>query len=100
MEVQVLRLGGVCIVAMGGEVFVEIGLAIERALQGSHRAQMALTLGYSNSEVGYVCTASSYPEGGSEPADFYRWFWYPAPFEPETEQYVVRRALALAEQVC
>ena len=100
MEVQVLRLGGVCIVAMGGEVFVEIGLAIERALQESHRAQMALTLGYSNSEVGYVCTASSYPEGGSEPADFYRWFWYPAPFEPETEQYVVRRALALAEQVC
>ena len=100
MEVQVLRLGGVCIVAMGGEVFVEFGLAIERALQESHRAQMALTLGYSNSEVGYVCTASSYPEGGSEPADFYRWFWYPAPFEPETEQYVVRRALALAEQVC
>ena len=100
MEVQVLRLGGVCIVAMGGEVFVEIGLAIERALQESHRAQMALTLGYSNSEVGYVCTASAYPEGGSEPADFYRWFWYPAPFEPETEQFVVRRALALAEQVC
>ena len=100
MEVQVLRLGGVCIVAMGGEVFVEIGLAIERALQESHRAQMALTLGYSNSEVGYVCTASSYPEGGSEPADFYRWFWYPAPFEPETEQFVVSRALALAEQVC
>ncbi len=100
MEVQVLRLGGVCIVAMGGEVFVEIGLAIERALQESHRAQMALTLGYSNSEVGYVCTASSYPEGGSEPADFYRWFWYPAPFEPKTEQFVVRRALALAEQVC
>ena len=100
MEVQVLRLGGVCIVAMGGEVFVEIGLAIERALQESHRAQMALTLGYSNSEVGYVCTASSYPEGGSEPVDFYRWFWYPAPFEPETEQFVVSRALALAEQVC
>ena len=100
MEVQVMRLGGVYIVAMGGEVFVEIGLAIERALQESHRAQMALTLGYSNSEVGYVCTASSYPEGGSEPADFYRWFWYPAPFEPETEQYVVRRALALAEQIC
>ncbi len=100
MEVQVLRLGGVCIVAMGGEVFVEIGLAIERTLQESHRAQMALTLGYSNSEVGYVCTASSYTEGGSEPADFYRWFWYPAPFEPETEQFVVRRALALAEQVC
>ena len=99
MEVQVLRLGGVCIVAMGGEVFVEIGLAIERALQESHKAQMALTLGYSNSEVGYVCTASSYPEGGSEPADFFRWFWYPAPFQPETEQYVVRRALALADQV-
>ncbi len=99
MEVQVVRLGGVCIVAMGGEVFVEIGLAIERALQDSHRAQMALTLGYSNSEVGYVCTAKSYPEGGSEPADFYRWFWYPAPFRPETEQFVVSRALALAEQV-
>lgn len=100
MEVQVLRLGGVCIVAMGGEVFVEIGLAIERALQESHEVQMALTLGYSNSEVGYVCTAGAYPEGGSEPADFYRWFWYPAPFKPETEEFVVERALALARQVC
>lgn len=100
MEVQVLRLGGVCIVAMGGEVFVELGLAIERALQESHEVQMALTLGYSNSEVGYVCTASAYPEGGSEPADFYRWFWYPAPFKPETEDFVVEQALALARQVC
>ena len=99
MEVQVVRLGGVTIVAMGGEVFVEIGLAIERELQASHQAQMALTLGYSNSEVGYVCTASAYPEGGSEPADFYRWFWYPAPFKPETEDYVVERALALAQQL-
>jgi hypothetical protein len=99
MEIQVVRLGGVCIVAMGGEVFVEIGLAIERALQESNQAQMALTLGYSNSEVGYVCTASSYPEGGSEPVGFYRWFWYPAPFKPETEEYVVRRALELARQV-
>ncbi len=99
MELQVVRLGGVCIVAMGGEVFVEIGLAIERALQESHESQMALTLGYSNSEVGYVCTARAYPEGGSEPADFYRWFWYPAPFEPETEEFVVARALALARRV-
>lgn len=100
MEVQVLRLGGVCIVAMGGEVFVEIGLAIERELQENHEVQMALTLGYSNSEVGYVCTASAYPEGGSEPADFYRWFWYPASFRPETEDYVVEQAVALARQVC
>ena len=100
MEVQVLRLGGVCIVAMGGEVFVEIGLAIEQALQESHEVQMALTLGYSNSEVGYVCTASAYPEGGSEPADFYRWFWYPAPFKPETEDFVVERAVTFARQVC
>lgn len=100
MELQVLRLGGVCIVAMGGEVFVEIGLAIERALQDSHEVQMALTLGYSNSEVGYVCTASAYPEGGSEPADFFRWFWYPAPFKPETEDFVIERAVAIARRVC
>ena len=99
MEVQVVRLGGVTIVAMGGEVFVEIGLAIERELQASHQAQMALTLGYSNSEVGYVCTARAYPEGGSEPADFFRWFWYPAPFKPETEDFVVGRVLALAQKL-
>ncbi len=99
MEVQIVRLGSVWIVAMGGEVFLEIGLAIERALQDSHQAQMALTLGYSNSEVGYVCTASAYPEGGSEPADFYRWFWYPAPFQPETEAFVVRRVVALARRM-
>ncbi len=99
MEVQVVRLGGITIVAMGGEVFVEIGLAIERELQASHQAQMALTLGYSNSEVGYVCTARAYPEGGSEPADFFRWFWYPAPFKPETEDFVVGRVLALAQKL-
>jgi neutral ceramidase len=95
MAIQVLRLGGAWIVAMGGEVFVEIGLAVEKAVQEACSGQVVFALGYSNSAVGYVCTAKAYTEGGYEPVA-YRWFLFPAPFHPETEHLVVEEAVRLA----
>jgi hypothetical protein len=72
IEVQSLRIGGVCIVGMPGEVFAEIGFQIEESIAGP-----SLVLGYSNGNVGYLCTQASYEGGGYEPA--FSWMLYVHP---------------------
>jgi len=65
-EVQVLSIGDVKLVGLPAEPFVELGLAIKRRVRG------AFVLGYTNGNVGYVPTASAYPEGGYEVDTAYR----------------------------
>jgi hypothetical protein len=63
-EVQAVRLGSVAIVALPGEPFVEVGLAIK---SGSP-ARLTVVAGYSNDAIGYVPTDSAFDEGGYETA--------------------------------
>jgi hypothetical protein len=66
-------------------VFAEIGFQIEEVIPGS-----SLVLGYSNGNVGYLCTQSSYPEGGYEPSFSWMLYVHPAPFEPTNERRLVQ----------
>jgi neutral/alkaline ceramidase-like enzyme len=68
--VQALRLGPVAVVAMAGEVFVQIGQEIVRRSPFPH----TVALGYSNGLLGYVPTADAHPLGGYEVNDAYRYF--------------------------
>ncbi len=62
-EMQVFALGDTAIVALGSEVFVEIGLNIAERSPAAHTA----VLGYCNAYTGrYVSTAIAYDEGGYE----------------------------------
>ncbi|MCC6050671.1 MAG: neutral/alkaline non-lysosomal ceramidase N-terminal domain-containing protein [Thermofilum sp.] len=63
-EVQAVRLGSAAIVALPGEPFVEVGLAIK---SGSP-ARLTMVAGYSNDAIGYVPTDSAFDEGGYETA--------------------------------
>ena len=67
------------------EVFAEIGFQIEETIPGP-----ALVLGYSNGNVGYLCTQSSYAEGGYEPSFSWMLYVHPAPFEPTNEHRLVQ----------
>ena len=60
--VQALRIGGVVLVGLPGEIFVEIGLAIRQrsALQPTYCVSLA------NDWVGYVPTPNAFEEGGYE----------------------------------
>lgn len=63
-EVQALRLGSVAIVALPGEPFVEVGLAIK----SRSPARLTMVAGYSNDAIGYVPTDTAFDEGGYETA--------------------------------
>lgn len=59
-EIQVIKIGGLTLVAMPGEPFAEVGVEIRR------RSAAAVTMvsGYSNGEIGYVPMKSDYKNGG------------------------------------
>jgi hypothetical protein len=61
--VQVLRVGGLALVALPGEVMVELGLEIKR--RSPFEQTMVLEL--ANDYVRYIPTRAAYEEGGYEP---------------------------------
>jgi hypothetical protein len=60
-ELQALRIGGMALVCLPGEVFAEIGFAIKQAHPN------AFVLSLCNDSLDYVPVAASYDEGGYEP---------------------------------
>ena len=94
--VQVFRIGGLWLVGMGAEVFLEIGQQIEAALMADHVGQAAWTLGYTNATLGYVCTEQSFEDGGYEPTRSHRFYHLPAAYQPQTEHLLVAEALRIA----
>lgn len=62
-EIQVLRLGGVYLVGLPGEVLVEVGTAIKRKAGVENLFIVTLA----NDAVGYVCHREAYEQGGYEP---------------------------------
>ena len=103
-EVQVMRLGPHWLVTTPGETQLEIGLSIERGfadlgLAQPEQGEQVLTLGYTNGNVGYLCTASTIFEGGYEPSTAYSGYRRPAAFAPEAEAVLIDTALALAQEI-
>ena len=58
-----------------------------------------LTLGYTNGNVGYLCTASTIFERGYEPSTAYSGYRRPAAFAPEAEAVLINTALALGQEI-
>jgi neutral ceramidase len=61
-EVQVVRLGDVGLVALPGEPFVELGLAIKAHSPLPH----TFVIGYANDWIGYLTTPEAWQQGGYE----------------------------------
>jgi neutral ceramidase len=68
-EVQVLRLGDLCLAAVSGEPFFEIGERIRRSSPGRN----TWALGYCNAYSGYLPTQRAFQEGGYEVSDSFRY---------------------------
>jgi neutral ceramidase len=98
-EVQALRLGPILLIAVAGELMLEIGQAIEAGLADAKGIAETLVLGYSNGMVGYLCTAKAYAEGGYESGQAHRAYNRPAPFTDDTATALTEAALALAAAV-
>lgn len=61
-RLQVARLGEVALFGIGGEPFVELGLALKANPHAAH----TLVAGYCNDLVGYIPTREAYRDGGYE----------------------------------
>jgi len=62
-EIQALRLGGIHILGLPGEVLVEIGLDIRKKAG----IEKLFIISLSNDACGYICPRQAYKEGGYEP---------------------------------
>lgn len=62
MSLQALSIGDVVLVAIPGELFAEIGLAIKEGWVG----KQVMVVGYANGSFGYLPTAEAYLQGGYE----------------------------------
>ncbi len=96
-EVQVLRIGGVYLVGLPGEVFLEIGRRAQQAVAGAVGlpAERVLVQGYSNGSIGYVPTAAAIPEGGYE-VGAWKMSDRPAGFTGDAERLLADTAATLA----
>ncbi len=95
-EVQAFRIGDLLLVALPGEPFLELGLAIEDRLRQVAPSCTIMVAGYANNECGYLCTGQACAEGGYEPAQAFRFYGRPAPFAPAVERIIVEAGVELA----
>ena len=63
-EIQVIRIGDLALVALPGELFVELGLAIRQQSPARH----TFVIGYANEFIGYLPTSEAWEQGGYEVA--------------------------------
>ncbi len=63
VEVQVVRIGGMYLVALPGEVLMEVGALIKDGAGG----EQTLIVSLANGSIGYICHREAYREGGYEP---------------------------------
>jgi len=63
LEVQVFRMNDIALVAVPGEMFVEIG----REIKAQSGVKNTFVIGYANGYIGYIPTPKAFEEGGYEP---------------------------------
>lgn len=87
-EVQAMKVGPYLFLTLPGEPFVEYGYRLEKAI--ADRA-VPIVVGYANGNIGYICTAKAFKEGGYEPHN--------SQSGPEAEEVLIAESLKLADRV-
>jgi hypothetical protein len=87
-ELQALKVGPYLFLTLPGEPFVEYGFRLEKAI--ADRA-VPIVVGYANGNIGYICTAKAFKEGGYEPNN--------SQSGPEAEEVLIAESLKLADRV-
>jgi hypothetical protein len=95
VPVQALHLNEVAFVAIAGEIFVEIQLAIKEASP----FPCTVVAGYSNGCVGYIPIASAYPDGGYEVDHSFKGYRLPSAIAPGGAERVIQTATELLQSL-
>jgi len=91
--VQVLTIGDFALVALSGEVCVEIGLHVKRLL--APRPLMVAAYAGPSVLTDYVAARHRFPEGGYEVDGNYFYTTLPAPLRPDAEDIIIRHVTDL-----
>lgn len=94
-EIQLLRFGGISLVALPGEVMCEIGMNIKRHF-GSRKCFLSTV---TNGCVGYIPTAEALTQGGYEPNDSIRYFRVPARFSGHVGDVILKTVEKLDDRL-
>lgn len=92
-EVQVIRLGAVALVGVGGELFVELGLELKQRAGLEH----LMIACYTNDDVGYIPARHAYEHGGYELEESFILHNYPSVLAPTAGEQIVATALDLIQ---
>lgn len=95
MAVHALRIGDLAIAAGGAETHIESAMTIAEASP----FEPTLVLGYTNGLIGYLPPAESYPEGGYEVDDAYRWYGRALMWRPQSESMFTRSVLDMLQRM-
>jgi hypothetical protein len=93
VPVQALNINDVALVAIAGEIFIEIQLAIKEASPFLH----TIVAGYSNGCVGYIPVASAYPDGGYEVDHSFKGYRLASAIAPGGAERVIQTATDLLQ---
>ncbi len=93
--VQVVKLGSLGLVALGGEVVVQYCLRLRRELNDPR----LMVLGHSSDVMCYIPDARQIAEGGYEGKDSFIYYNQPAPLAPRAEQELVTAVKSLWTKV-
>ncbi len=92
-EVQVIRIGELYLVAVPGEAFCQIGLAIKERSPGR-----SFIIGYANDVVGYIPTEEAFEQGGYEVEEAYKYYSH-LMLAPESAGILVETATNLVNSL-
>jgi hypothetical protein len=87
IELQVMQLGRIALVAVPGEIFASLGLAIKK-----EPSRLPLVLGTSNGNIGYIPAPDAYQTPGYEVGDAHKYYGFPAALSLEAGTMIVRAA--------
>ena len=93
VPLQAISMGNVTILAIPGEVFCEIGLAIKKMSKSD-----IMVVGYANGNIGYIPTAEAYREGGYEVEHAFKRYGLKM-IGPKSEEIILGAARSLLAEV-
>lgn len=94
IQIQVMRVGSTALIAIPGEPFIEIALAIKARSKFKH----TIVAGYSNGCIGYMPTPEAIEKGGYEVESAYKYYDI-APLAPLAYNMIVEVAVQLCDEV-
>lgn len=94
LEIQIIKIGTITLIGIGGELFVELGLTMKAHTNCDH----LMISCYTNDNIGYIPTQEAYQHGGYEVEESFFLYNNPGMLMPSTGEQIVTKAIELINE--